>query len=68
MQTEDRCSGCQCMTCRWQHTGHHCHYNEHGAFTSRCNWCQDARLKGMELKIFKSDVNMCKGYEKRYVR
>lgn len=68
MTTEDRCSGCQCVTCRWQYTGHHCHFNEQGPFTSRCNWCQDARLRGVELAVFKVHANECKGYEKRYVK
>ena len=68
MQAEDRCSGCQCMTCRWQYIGHHCHYNEMGPLNSSCRWCNDARLKGEELSMFKVLVNQCRGYEKRFVK
>ena len=62
---DERCRGCRCESCRWRAAGSLCHYNEHGADSSRCSQCAEA-VGQKELAAWKTKSFACKGYEKKY--
>ncbi len=68
MNTEKRCKGCHCVTCRWRGAGSLCYYNAAGEYSSRCSHCIKRNFKGRALEIWKTDSFTCKGYQKKWVK